>query len=88
MIEQIRSYQQDARLLLAGKLLERVDEYVSKAVERDQKESKEAVKLLEKELKASFDELRQRAAECIATLNDWHSVSVAGGPSSSPEQRG
>lgn len=81
----MRSHQQDARLLLASKLLERVDDYLSKAADHDRRENKAAVKLLEGELKDYFDELRQRAAECISTLNDWHSVSVVGGPSCLPQ---
>lgn len=76
VIEDVRSLHHDARLLLAGNLLRRVDEYLSQATDRDRKEIKAAVKLLEGKNKGNFDDLRRRAAECISTLRDWHSVRV------------
>lgn len=42
------------------------------------KEVKAARDLLEGGLKAPFDELRRRAAECKGTLDDWDSVRVLG----------
>lgn len=76
IIEEARSLQSDARLVLAGHLLKKVDDYLAMGLGRERKEIKAAVSLLEGELRDSFDELRQRAAECVATLQEWHSVSI------------
>lgn len=76
VIDEIRKLQQDARLVLAGDLLKKVDEYLTTNVDYERKEVKTAVYLLEGELKDSMEELRQRAAECVATLREWHAVST------------
>lgn len=78
VIEQVRAQQEDARILLAGKLLKRVDDYLLDTREYGRKERKIAVAMLEGELKDSIDELRKRAAECASTLTDWHSVCASG----------
>lgn len=73
----MRVLQEQARLVVAGKLLQEVEKYLEKGEHRERKAVKAAVRLLEKELKAPFDELRFRAAECSATLEDWHAVRQA-----------
>lgn len=65
---------EQARLIIAGEYLKAVDQYLAKGEQHERKEVKAALALLGGELKSSFDELRQRAAECRGTLDDWHSV--------------
>lgn len=74
MIERVKVLQDQARLVVAGDLLQEVDKFLAKGEHRERKEVKAAFRLLEGELKAPFDELRYRSAECSATLEDWHAV--------------
>lgn len=73
-VEEIKKLHEQARLIIAGQLLEAVDQYLATGEHHGRKEVKAAVTLLEGELKAPFIELRHRAAECRGALDDWHSV--------------
>lgn len=75
IVAEIRLLREQARLIVAGELLERVDQFLSKGGQQERKEVKEARALLGGELKADFDQVRQRATECRGALDDWHSVS-------------
>lgn len=74
VIAEVRSLQEQARLIVAGNFLKAVDHYLAKGEHRDRKEVKAALALLGGELEPSFDELRQKAKECQESLADWHSV--------------
>lgn len=74
LIEDVRQYHEQARLIVAGRLLASIDQYLATGQHAGRAEVKAAQALLGGELKASFDELRHRAAECSSTLDDWHSV--------------
>lgn len=74
VIEEIRSLQREARLLLAGRLLSEVDKFLASGVEAHRKEVKAAVYLLSDTFQDSMSELRRRASECSSTLREWHSV--------------
>lgn len=75
-IAEVQLYHEQARLVVAGRLLAVVDQYLASGQHTGRAEVKEALALLGGELKASFDQLRRRAAECSSTLEDWHSVSA------------
>eukprot|EP00752_Nemacystus_decipiens_P006518 g5870.t1 len=72
VIAEVQAYHEEARLVVAGRLLAAVDRYLESGQHAGRAEVKAAVALLGGDLKASFDELRQRAAECASTLDDWH----------------
>lgn len=76
VIAEVRLYHEQARLIVAGRLLAAVDRYLESGQNAGRAEVKAARALVGGELKSSFDELRQRAAECASTLDDWHSVSA------------
>ena len=76
IIAEVQEYHEQARLIVAGRLLAAVDQYLGSGQHIGRPEVKAALALLRGELKPSFDELRQRAAECALTLDDWHSVSA------------
>lgn len=76
VVAEVQLYHEQARLVVAGNLLAGVDRYLESGQHAGRAEVKEALALLGGELKASFDELRHRAAECSSTLDDWHSVSA------------
>lgn len=75
IVAEIRLLREQARLIVAGQLLARVDQFLATGQQHERKEVKAAVALLGGELKATFDEVRQRAEECRGALDDWHSVS-------------
>eukprot|EP00903_Cladosiphon_okamuranus_P008725 g8357.t1 len=72
VIAEVQLYHEQARLIVAGRLLAGVDRYLESGQHAGTAEVKTALALLGGELKASFDELRHRAAECSSTLDDWH----------------
>lgn len=76
IIAEVQQYHEQARLVVAGRLLAVVDRYLASGQHKAKTEVKTALALLGGELKASFDQLRHRAAECSSTLEDWHSVSA------------
>lgn len=76
VIAEVQAYHEQARLIVAGRLLAAVDRYLESGHHAGRAEVKAALALLRGELKPTFDELRQRAAECASTLDDWHSVSA------------
>lgn len=61
-------------MVKAGHLLKKVDEYLASGADKDRKEVKATMDLLAGQIKGPMDQLRQRAAECVTTLRDWHSV--------------
>ena len=75
IIAEIRLLRDQARLIVAGQLLARVDRFLATGRQHERKEVKAAVALLGGELKTIFHEVRQRAEECRGALDDWHSVS-------------
>lgn len=74
IVAEIRLLREQARLIVAGELLARVDQFLAKGGQQERK-VREARALLGGELKDDFDQVRQRAAECRGALEDWHSVS-------------
>ncbi|CAN0294440.1 unnamed protein product [Ectocarpus sp. 4 AP-2014] len=76
LIAEVQLCREQARLLVAGRLLAAVDRYLASGQHAERHEVKEAHALLGGELKPLFDEVRLRAAECQSSLDDWQSVRV------------
>ncbi|CAM9200624.1 unnamed protein product [Ectocarpus fasciculatus] len=73
LIAEVQLCREQARLLVAGRLLAAVDRYLASGQHAGRAEVEQAHALLGGELKPLFDEVRQRAAECQSSLDDWQS---------------